>query len=364
MTAGTPAHHAPTHRKRPRFRRLLTAAAVVIGLGLVVAVVAAITPWPSALLIRSVFERGGAATVAEMEPYVPDAKLTEFRDIAYAAPSGGRPQVDTTLDVFTPADGTEPLTTIVWIHGGAWISGEKGNVEPYLRILAAEGYTTIAVNYTIAPEAVYPTAVNQLNDALAYISEHAAEWNGNPDRLVLAGDSAGSQLASQLAVLTTNPDYATLSGMTPGIAADQLVGTILNCGVYDLPAMAELDGIGAWGLQTALWAYAGTKDWSETSTGALMSTIDFVTADFPPTFITGGNGDALTWLQSVPMSRALEDTGVDVTKLFWAADHEPALPHEYQFHLDLDDAHVALTATLDYLAALDADLDAAPTATP
>jgi hypothetical protein len=152
--------------------------------------------------------------------------------------------------------------------------------------------------------------------------------------------------------------------MTPGIDADQLVGTILNCGVYDLQSMAELDGIGAWGLQTALWAYAGTKDWSETSTGALMSTIDFVTADFPPTFITGGNGDALTWLQSVPMSRALDDAGVDVTKLIWAADHEPALPHEYQFHLDLDDAHVALAATLDYLAALDANLDAAPTTTP
>lgn len=364
MTAGTTAHHSRAARRHPRLRRVLVAGAVVVALGLVAAIVAAITPWPSALLIRSVFERGGAATVAEMEPYVPDTELTEFRDIAYAAPSGGRPQVDTTLDVFTPAAGTEPLTTIVWIHGGAWISGEKGNVEPYLRILAAEGYTTIGVNYTIAPEAIYPTAVDQLNDALAYISEHASEWNANPDRIVLAGDSAGSQLASQLAVLTTNPDYAALAGMTPGIRADQLVGAILNCGVYDMTAMAELDGIGAWGLQTALWAYAGTKDWSETSTGALMSTVDFVTADFPPTFITGGNGDALTWLQSVPMSAALEDAGVDVTKLFWAADHEPALPHEYQFHLDLDDAHVALAKTLDYLAALDADLDAAVPTTP
>ncbi|HXH36470.1 MAG TPA: alpha/beta hydrolase [Plantibacter sp.] len=358
MTTAPTADHAGNRHRRPRVRRFVIVAGILLAIGLIVAIIGALTPWPSAMLIRSVFEKGGAATVAEMEPYVTDTKLTEFRDIAYAPPADGRPQSDTTLDVFTPADGTTPLTTIVWIHGGAWISGEKENVEPYLRILAAEGYTTIAVAYSIAPEAVYPTAVNQLNDALAYISEHASEWNGDADRLVLAGDSAGAQLASQMAVLTTNPDYAHLLGITPGIDADQLVGAILNCGVYDLPAMAELNGIEAWGLKIALWAYAGTKDWSSTSTGATMSTIDFVTADFPPTFISGGNGDALTWLQSIPMSQALEAADVPVTKLFWSANHEPSLPHEYQFHLDLEDAHVALADTLDYLSALDAQLDA------
>ena len=66
-----------------------------------------------------------------------------------------------------------------------------------------------------------------------------------------------------------------------------------------------------------------------------MSTIDFVTADFPPTFIGGGNGDGLTWLQGVPMSQRLRQEGVDVTTLFWPAEHTPALQHEYQFHLDL-----------------------------
>lgn len=49
------------------------------------------------------------------------------------------------------------------------------------------------------------------------------------------------------------------------------------------------------------------------------------------------------------MAQALVDAGVDVTPLFWSADHEPALPHEYQFHLDMPDAQTALTATLAYL---------------
>lgn len=326
------------------------AAAVVV-----TAIAAAISPWPSVMVIRAVFEKGAASAVAEMEPHVPDTRITEYRDIAYAAPAGSLPQLDTTLDVFTPAAGTEKLTTIVWIHGGAWISGQKENIEPYMRILAGQGYTTIALNYTTAPEAAYPTAVTQLNTALAYISEHASDWNGDPSRIVLAGDSAGSQLASQLAILTTNPRYAQLSGMTPGLRKEQLVGAILNCGVFDMPAMSALNGIEAWGLQVSLWAYAGTKDWSSRSSGALMSTIDFVNADFPPTFISGGNGDALTWSQSIPFAQKLEDSGVPVTSLFWPANHEPKLPHEYQFHLDLKEAHVALDDTIKYLKALDAE---------
>ena len=65
-----------------------------------------------------------------------------------------------------------------------------------------------------------------------------------------------------------------------------------------------------------------------------MSTIDAATADFPPTFITGGHGDPLTDTQSRPMANRLEDLGVPVTTLFFDEDHEPAIPHEFQFHLD------------------------------
>jgi acetyl esterase/lipase len=51
-----------------------------------------------------------------------------------------------------------------------------------MRILAAEGYTTIAVNYTIGPEGVYPLAVHQLNEALAYIDAHAEELGVDASR--------------------------------------------------------------------------------------------------------------------------------------------------------------------------------------
>nr|WP_314840999.1 alpha/beta hydrolase [uncultured Microbacterium sp.] len=333
----------PERSRRP-WRRTRIALAIVVGTAAVVAIVGSITPWPSAMIIRAVFTKGGDDTAAEMDKHVPDTKLTEKLDVAYS--DGG---ADTTMDVFAPASATGPLPTVVWIHGGAWISGAKENVDPYMRILAAEGYTTIAVNYTIGPEGVYPLAVHQLNDALAYIDEHAEELGVDPNQIVLAGDSAGAQLASQMATLITSPDYAEIMDITPALSSTQLVATVLNCGVYDLAALAELDGIAGWGFKSAMWAYSGTKTWAEDSTGATMSTIDWVTAEFPTTYISGGNGDGLTWLQSIPMAKRLSALGVDVTTQFWPAPHEPALPHEYQFHLDMPDARTALQKTIDFL---------------
>ncbi len=316
----------------------------VVVVALAVAVVVQATPWPAALLIRSVFAKGAADTVAEMTPYAPSTGVDALGDFAYA---DGSP--DTTLAAYSPTGGGDALPTVVWIHGGAWISGQASNVEPYLQILAARGYTTIALNYTVGPEATYPAAVTQLNTALGYIVDHAGELRVDPDRIVLAGDSAGAQLASQLGALITNPQYAGLLGITPALAPENVRGMVLNCGVYDLQRMADLTGIASWGFKTALWAYTGTKDWSATYAGSTMSTIDFVTSDFPPTYISGGNGDDLTWLQSVPMAQRLQSLDVPVTPVFWPHDHEPALPHEYQFHLDYADAQSALEDTVAFL---------------
>ncbi|UOQ90489.1 alpha/beta hydrolase [Agromyces endophyticus] len=334
-------------RGQRRFIGTVTTVTVVVGL---VGWLLSLTPGPSAMAIRSLFERGGAETAAEMQKHVPDVPLDVLLDQHVGGDEDDSTAGDPSrYDVFSPADGDEPLPTIVWVHGGAWISGSSTDVDPYLRILAAEGYTTVGLNYSLGPEETYPTAVHQLNDALLELEARADDLRIDRDRIVLAGDSAGAQLASQLAALTTNPRYAQLLGIDPALDASQLVGVVLNCGVYDLDAMSELTGLPAWGFRVALWAYTGKKDWSQGAAGSTMSTIDFVTEEFPPTYISGGNADGLTWLQSLPMRDRLVDQGVDVTELFWPADHEPALGHEYQFHLDGEDAQAALVETLEFL---------------
>ena len=313
-------------------------------LGVIAALVAVVSPWPAALLIRGVFEKGAADTLSEMEHYAPASGVDANLDVAY-----GDSGSDTTLDVFSPTGGIEALPTVVWIHGGAWISGDKHDVAPYLRTIASRGYTTVALNYTISPETTYPTALSQLNDALAYLVENAEGFRIDPGRIVIAGDSAGAQLTSQLAALVSNPDYAELVGIEPALTDEQLRAVVLNCGIYDVSGIPNAPGIGGWGFRVALWSYIGDRDWSDHPGGVQMSTLDFVTADFPPTSISGGNGDPLTASQSRPLAAKLDGLGVSVTEVFYADDHKPSLPHEYQFHLDFVDARNALESTVKFL---------------
>jgi acetyl esterase/lipase len=316
----------------------------LLAAGVAVALVAVFTPWPAALLIRGLFEKGAQETATEMERHATSAPLAQHLDVRYGSAGG-----NTSLDVFSPAGSTDALPTVVWIHGGAWISGSKENVRPYVRNIAAEGFTAVALNYTISPEATYPTAVKQLNGALAFLLAHAAEYRIDPDRIVIAGDSAGANLTSELALITTNPTYARQVGVEPALTPAQLRGVVLDCGIYDVSGIPSAPGLTGWGFRIALWAYLGAKDWSNTPGGREMSTGDFVTADFPATWISGGNADPLTAAQSRPLATKLRGLGVDVTSVFYPKDHTPALPHEYQFHLDDKDARTAFTSTITFL---------------
>ncbi|AZI56948.1 alpha/beta hydrolase [Nakamurella antarctica] len=303
-----------------------------------------ISPWPACLLIRALFESEGRKTAEKMRPYEPSAGVVEILDVAY-----GKGGADTTCDIFIPSDSAGPFPAMVWIHGGAWISGDKSDVSPYAKIISSSGYTTVAVNYTVAPEAIYPTALGQLNDALRFVVEHAAEYRIDPNRIVLAGDSAGAQLAAQLATMISNPDYTARVAIPPALTPGQLRAVVLQCGIFDVSGIPEAPGIGGWGFRTALWAYLGRREWSGTPGGALMGVLDHVTSDFPATWISGGNADPLTAMQSKPMAARLSDLGVDVTSVFYPDDTTPELPHEYQFHLDLANSQLALASTVAFL---------------
>jgi acetyl esterase len=307
-------------------------------------------PWASptradAMLVRDVFTASAAKMSTIMAPFAPDNVTSTF-NVAYRA---GSP--NTELDVYWPEGTTTPLPTIVWTHGGAWLSGSKDNNTSYYQLLASKGYTVVGLNYSYGPETLYPQALFDINDALAFTLKHASEFNIDPNNIFLAGDSAGAQLSSQIAALTTNPTFASDLKFTPALAPDQIRGLILNCGVYDLNTFLGGSGVLGWGQGVTMWAYTGQQRSKDNLGMKQMSTINFATADFPPSYITGGNGDPLTKGNSKPFAAKLESLGVDVTTLFWPDDYTPSLPHEYQFRLDLDAAWTSLTESLAFVAA-------------
>lgn len=294
-----------------------------------------LSPWPAALFYRFLMNRGGEASSAALERHVPPG-VAAVLDQPYDA--------DVQLDVFFPSQGSGALPTIVWVHGGGFLAGDKRHVRNYLKILAAKGYTTVAVGYSIGPAAHYPTPVRQASQSLAYLIQNRERLRVEPAQIYLAGDSAGAQIAAQLANLISVPSYAKAVGITPPIQRSQLRGVILHCGVYGVGAQKPGGAYGHF-MRTAIWSYTGRRD---TAHMPEFWVARYVTADFPPTFISAGNGDPLL-LHSRALAEALAKAGVKVDSLFFPDDHKPELPHEYQFNLDTDAGRLALERTLKFL---------------
>ncbi|MFT4200326.1 alpha/beta hydrolase [Gordonia sp. (in: high G+C Gram-positive bacteria)] len=316
-----------------------------------------VTPTPGAVLTRQVFDKGGAA-MHERNAQFADKNVRVTGNVSYVgkeSPVAGKYPADTMLDVYRAHGATGSAPTVVWIHGGGWLSGDKTDMAHYLSRIAGAGFTVVSLNYSLAPDRRYPLAVEQLNEGLRFLVDHAAEYGIDPDRLVLAGDSAGANLASQLSAIVTNPAFAQQVGVTPGIGPQRLRGALLNCGVYDAYTLGPSDHphstiarIFSWGVDNTLWAYTGQRD--SPSTGRdQMSTIRHITAQYPPTWISGGNADALTPTQSIPFAAALRDKGVDVSTLIYDKSEPAQLQHEFQFELGTPQGQRALQESIDFL---------------
>ena len=179
-----------------------------------------VSPLPGSLLIRDEFDKGGAATSKALEKYVP-TNVTQIENQRYR-----QNDKDGYLDVFYPNGTQDPLPTIVWVHGGAWVSGDKNNIDNYQKILASKGFTTVSVDYSIAPEHKYPLPLHQVGDALSYLQENADRLHIDRSKIILAGDSAGSQIVAQVANIITSPAYARDIGISPRLDASQLKGML------------------------------------------------------------------------------------------------------------------------------------------
>lgn len=309
-----------------------------------------LSPLPGTILIRTVFNQNSNKTLEALQKHTPSAPIEVLSDQQYI--EGNKSAL---LDVFIPQSAkqsNQSLPVVIWTHGGAWVSGDKTNVGPYFKLIAAQGYIVVSVNYTLAPYKKYPAQLHELNQAYSYIAMNAARFHIDPDKIFLAGDSAGAQLSSQMAALITNSNYAKEVGVQMSLTSSQLAGMLLFCGIYKLEGLTEanpkLPRILRWGDDEVVRAFSGTTS----KTGPIikqMSPYYYVTRDFPATFISGGNGDPLTAQQSIPLADKLVSLQVPVTTLFYPGDHTPELPHEYQFNLDTSEGKMALQQALDFL---------------
>lgn len=248
------------------------------------------------------------------------------------------------MDLYYPKGATGPLPVILWIHGGGFIGGSKDSRQDYGMTLANDGYLVANIDYALAPGQLYPVPVIQANEALKFLNGSAAQYGGDMERIFVGGDSAGAQIASQLAALQSTPALAETMDLAPAVSSGQMRGALLFCGLYDMETVRES---GFPNIDFFLNAYTGTESFETFGNIHEMSTIQHVTPAYPDVFISAGDADPLE-PQSVALADSLRAKGVDVTDVFFRGTNKN-LKHEYQYALDTNDGQETLQKTLEFL---------------
>lgn len=190
-----------------------------------------------------------------------------------------------------PVKGNQPNAPIlIFVHGGAWALGNRGQVGAKARHFTRSGYNFASVSYTLFPAANAQTQALQVGEAVNWIHANAARLGADPNRIALMGHSAGCHLSS----------LATLTG-----AASNVKALICNdTRAYDLPFLAQTSG----GSLPALYAPAFSRKsmwgaWSPISYTGLKKQ--------PPTLVAWSGGLGRDRV-SIRFADALEYDGTEV----------------------------------------------------
>jgi acetyl esterase len=167
--------------------------------------------YPAAQLLRRLRGHAGAFVIdnafrslsrfAQLHPQSRPARhgVEVLRDIPYH--DTGRDEH--LLDIYRPASGDGPWPVVFYVHGGGFRILSKDTHWIMCLAFARRGFLVVSINYRLAPRHPYPAAIEDASTALVWVAENIARYGGDPTRLVLAGESAGANLVTSLAIASS-----------------------------------------------------------------------------------------------------------------------------------------------------------------
>ena len=326
-------------------RFIIVMAVILILLIIIPAIAFNVSPFAGSMIIRLFFEH------LPKQPFE-DPIFRDAVQVSYDIPYGD--SGDETFDLYIPKSNDKQYPLIIWIHGGAFVGGDKKDVVYLAEALAYNGYAVASINYTRAPEASYPVPIRQLSDACEFLINQTYTDSDKIDteHIFLAGDSAGAHVAAVFSLLQTNlsfrEQFLKTHRITDFTSQINLMGTLLYCGPYSVKRFERISNpVLKFMVQQAGWAYFGNKNPAK---GPFADEIDItanVTADFPPTYITDGNLMSFAD-HGKDLAARLSELGVYVESLFFPTRNED-IPHEFQFDLTSAAGMVSLGRTIAFL---------------
>ncbi|HSP35558.1 MAG TPA: alpha/beta hydrolase [Thermoanaerobaculia bacterium] len=231
------------------------------------------------------------------------------------------------LDLRVP-DGRGPFPAILYLHSGAWITGDRTG-GPVIR-QATRGYAVASIDYPLAPQFIWPSQIEVCKAAVRWLRANAARFDLDPNRIGVFGTSAGGHLA---AILGTSGDEASLEGLELGNAqfSSRVKAVVDFYGPTDLLLIND-QKLPCYGLDAnsplmppSLLIGCPIQQCKDKT--ATSNPINYITPDDPPFLIMQGTADCLTpYQQSVMLHEALRAAGIDSTLYLVAgATHSDAI---------------------------------------
>ena len=150
-----------------------------------------------------------------------------IRDVAYGPAARHR------LDVWRTSTTPQGAPVIFYVHGGAWTFGDKRDQgRPMLHEFVERGWVAVSCNYRLAPGHPWPAQIEDVTRTLGWIKRYISNYGGDPDRVVVAGGSAGGHLAALLALSADDPTWRP-SDVT-GVSDWSVRGAIPYYGVLEM----------------------------------------------------------------------------------------------------------------------------------
>ncbi|MEV0525565.1 alpha/beta hydrolase [Streptomyces sp. NPDC050439] len=289
-------------------------------------------PWCAGMAVLTAF----VALVYGVMPYVAAYRTAEehgqslapgayFEGVNYAkAPDGDRTRRYARigerrgkLDLWTlPKREGVRHPAVVWVHGGGWNKGHRGQSPAWNRWFNARGWSVFDIDYRLAPHVTQLDQIGDVKCAVGWVRRHARVFGIDPDRLVLAGSSAGGNLA--LAAAYTEGDDRVPSSCA---VRDSSVAGVIS--LYGPTDMGRLIAGTALRGDPMIPRLMGGSAKSVPARYLLGSPAKLVRTDVPPTLLLHGSADrAVPVAQARELARRLDAAGAPATyvELPWA-DH-------------------------------------------
>ena len=182
-------------------------------------------------------------------------------------------------DMYLPKEaGLRPA--ILFVHGGGWTVGTRSGWGELIAPFAQEGYVGMAIDYDLSPAVNFPVAVEECKEAIRWLRAHASEYHVDPERIAVAGGSAGGEIAALVALTNGDARYEG-SGANKNFSSG-VKAAVLYSSDLDLTKFPETD--------SSILAYLGGSCAAKQELCLEASPQFHLSGKLPPIFI--GHGDA------------------------------------------------------------------------